>query len=119
MLVYFVKWTADAELCKGKGRIKHSEWIFAFTVLCRSSRDASSCLEYLFKLNYQGKFSLCDGEITIRRQKIDSRGFDVQYLLMDGMKKPLYLSDVSRAIDTYHSSLTQLSVYQRDLIAQL
>lgn len=119
MLVYFVEWRADSDLCKGKGRITQSEWSFCFSVLCRTSHDASSCLEYLFAANYNGKFALCDGSISIRRKKIDSRNFDVQYLLMDGMNKPLYLSDCKRAIDTYHSSLTQHSVYKRDLIAQL
>lgn len=118
MLVYSVRWVVEPALTKGKGRITNKDWFFGFTVLCRNSKDASACLEYLFELNYKGKFSLCDGVVTLTRQKIDSRNFDVQYLLMDGMKKPLYLSDCKASIDSYHSSLTQRSVYDRNLLDQ-
>lgn len=115
MLVYSVRWTADDDLCKGKGRITRKDDLFCFTVLCRNSRDAAACLEYLFDIAYKGKFSLSDGQITIRRQKLDSRGFDVHFMLMDGMKKPLYLSDCKRAIDTYNSDIYSRSVYNRDI----
>lgn len=116
MIVYSVTWKADPELTKGKGRITHSEYIFGFNVLCRNSKDASACLEYLFEVKYSGKFSLCDGVVTMRRMKIDSRGFDIQYLLMDGMKKPLYLRDCSEAIDCYNTSMYQKSIYRNRVI---
>lgn len=116
MLVYTVTWKADRELTQGKGRVTRNDFLFCFNVLCRNSKDATSCLEYLFPLKYPGKFSLCDGEVTIRRHKIDSRGFEIQYLLMDGMKKPLYLSNVRDSIDLYNNSLYQSSVYNQKLI---
>ena len=116
MIVYSVTWLADSELTKGKGRITHKDFLFSFNVLCRNSKDASACLEYLFELKYSGKFSLCDGVVTLKRQKIDSRGFDIQYLLMDGMKKPLYLRDAAEAIDGYHNALYQKSVYRNKLL---
>lgn len=116
MLIYSVTWKADDELIKGKGRIKSSEYLFSFTVLCRNSKDATSCLEYLFELNYNGKFSLCDGVVTLKRCKLDSRNFTFQYLLMDGMKKPLFMRDVSQALDCYHTSLYQKSVYSKQLL---
>lgn len=116
MIVYSVTWIADSELTKGKGRIKNNEFIFSFTVLCRNSKDATACLEYLFDVNYNGKFSLCDGVVTIRRYKIDSRNFTFQYLLMDGMKKPLYMSDVRGAIDCYNTSMYQKSVYNKNVV---
>ena len=118
MLIYSVDWIADPELTKGKGRIKDEDYRFFFTVLCRNSKDATSCLEYLFDLNYRGKFSLCDGVVTIKRRKIDSRCFEVQYLQMDGMKKPLYLRDCAEAIDSYHSSIYQTSIYNTKLISR-
>ena len=77
MLVYFVQWRADDELTKGKGRITQNEWQYCFSVLCRNSKDATFCMEYLFQHDFKTKFSISDGEITLRRQKIDSRNFDV------------------------------------------
>lgn len=101
MLVYAVSWKADETLTKGKGRITHKDYDFYFTVLCRNMKDASFCLEYLFPKEYQGKFSLCDGEVKIYRYKIDSRGFDVMWLYMDGIKKPLKLSDLKQSLFDY------------------
>lgn len=116
MLVYSVTWEADSELTKGKGRIKHGEYNFHFNVLCRNSKDATACLEYLFPIKYSGKFALCDGEVTLRRHKLDSRGFEIQYLLMDGMHKPLCLINAREFIDLYNNTLYQSSVYNQKLI---
>lgn len=116
MLVYSVHWVADSELTKGKGRITLKDHDFYFTVLCRCSRDATACLEFLFPLKYQGKFSLCDGVVTIKRYKLDNRNFEIQYMLMDGMKKPLYLRNCKDAIDGYHTTLYQRDVYNKKLL---
>lgn len=117
MIVYTVMWKIDEELIKGKGRVPHGEYSFCFNVLCRSSKDAVACLEYLFPIKFSGsKFSLCDGVVSFKRMKVDSRGFEIQYLLMDGMKKPLYLRDCSEAIDCYNSNMYHRSIYRNKVV---
>ena len=105
MLVYLVQWKADSELTKGKGRITSKDFMYVFTVLCRNSHDATACLEYLFNKEYYGKFSLSDGEITLRRMKLDSRSFEIQYLFMDGIKKPISFRNLDRSLSDYNASL--------------
>lgn len=119
MLVYTVRWLASPELTKGQGMTTRKDYMLLFTVLCRNISDASVCLEYLFKHKYQGKFSLCDGECTFARSKIDSRSFDVQYLLMDGMTKPLYLHNCKDSISEYNTSTLQRSVYSSRCVSKL
>lgn len=115
MLVYSVSWTAHEDLTNGKGRVKKNEFMFHFTVLCRNITDASLCLDYLFPRQYKGKFDLCDGEVSFKRYKIDSRNFTVQYLLMDGMTRPLYLHDCKSALSSYFTGINQLDVYDKRL----
>lgn len=119
MVVYYVSWKASDELTKGKGRATKQDYMMCFTVLCRNISDASSCLEYLFDKNYRGKFSLGDGEVSFKRKVLDSRSFEIHYLMMDGMSKPLYLSDCKSSIDSYHSSPLQRSVYSSSAIKSL
>lgn len=103
MLVYSVSWKAnDKELTKGKGRVKRSEFDYFFTVLCRNINDASKALEWLFPRHYEGKFSLEDGTITIKRYNLDQRGFTINYLMMDGIHHPLCLADVDKGIASFY-----------------
>lgn len=96
MVLYFVQWTNDLKLSRGKGRAT-KDYSFCFTVLCRNSSDAMRCLEYYFRhvfceVNLHG-FTLDDGLIHLQRMTIDSRNFTAHYLLLDGMREPIYLTD--------------------------
>ena len=96
MVLYFVKWTNESKLSKGKGRAT-KDYMFGFTVLCRNSSDAMRCLDFYFHREFSRvnthDFSLDDGVIQLQRMTIDSRNFTAQYLLLDGMHEPFYLSD--------------------------
>lgn len=89
-------WTRDSELSKGKGKIKNKEMLIAFSVICRNSQDAIRCLDYHFRFVYKNSNDLHvdDGIITLSRSKVDSRNFTANYLLMDGLREPLSLSDL-------------------------
>lgn len=104
MVLYSVRWIADSSLTKGKGRVKDKESYITFTVLCRTSQDAVTCLEWVYKDMFPGsKFSIQDGVISLTRSIIDSRGFHPTYLLCDGLKKPLKMSNVKDSLlDYYH-----------------
>lgn len=95
MLLYRVQWTHDNKLTKGKGRVTIDACSFVFTVLCRNSKDAYRCFEYYFYSVYDNKHALSidDGEIRMSRQIIDSRCFHPHYLLLDGIREPIYLPD--------------------------
>lgn len=101
MVVYLVHWFYDSGLTKGKGRLCDKEKSFGFTVLCRDSKDAISCLEWYFDNVFHNpkKLSLDVGTVTLKRTIIDSRGFNPNYMLMDGMKQPLDLSNVKHSIN--------------------
>lgn len=96
MLIYTVQWSHSSALSKGKGRTKDSENLFAFSVLCRNRKDAISCLDYHFNNVFKHRDNVCidDGEISLRRSIVDSRGFTANYLMMDGIREPLVLSDL-------------------------
>lgn len=100
MVLYSVTWSPVKELTKGKGRIPSSENLIFLHVLCRDSKDALQALEYHFRFHYNNRreLTLDDGQFTLSRSKIDSRGFVAHYLLMDGMKQPLNLCDVKSNI---------------------
>lgn len=107
MVLYRVEWSHSNILSKGKGRVTSKETCFFFTVLCRNSYDAHRCLRFYFdsefrKDNKHG-LTLDDGEIKMSRVTIDSRGFHPHYLMLDGMKEPLYLTDVSSNILRVHN----------------
>lgn len=102
MIVYAVHWKVDKELSKGRGRSKLHEGDFFFTVLCRSIADASLAFQYLFERNYTGKYDFFDGSLTIKRYNLDQRGFTINYLMMDGIKHPLCLSDVKKGIAEFY-----------------
>lgn len=104
MLVYLVEWWHDSTLAKGKGRASDKDIHTCFTVLCRTQRDALACLQYHFYKSFSGstKFDIDDGCVQIQRFTIDSRGFNVHYLLMDGMKEPLTMSDLKDNCNRLH-----------------
>ena len=89
-------WNVSPELSKGKGRVSSKDYIIGFNVLCRNSHDAIKCLNYHFRFVYKNPNGLTieDGIITLSRIKVDSRNFTANYLLMDGIKEPLSLSDL-------------------------
>lgn len=96
MLVYHVLWSPDSECIKGRSSKVTS---IGFTVLCRNSQDALNCLECLFDKKYvNAGFSLSDGVSTLRRSKLDSRCFYIDYLFMDGIKQPICLHDVKSSL---------------------
>lgn len=98
MVIYCVQWFRDKKLCKGKGRAT-SDMTFTFTVICRNISDATRCLDYYFRFVFsevnKHNFNIDDGVVTMTRLTIDSRKFEAQYLLLDGMREPLYLPDPS------------------------
>lgn len=98
MVVYSVTWKRDEELSKGtfKGRPKNGTSSFSFSVLCRTSKDAVACLEVLFPhhFGFNSGIKIEDGSVTLKRQKLDSRGFEFQWMMMDKMKFPILMSDV-------------------------
>lgn len=96
MLLYSVVWWYDSDLAKGKGRIKNHEHLVQFSVICRNSADAVLALHYHFYKVYRPSkgITIEDGQIELKRMKIDSRGFNANYLYMDGIREPLHLSDL-------------------------
>lgn len=97
MVLYSVYWCPDTELKRGKGRIKKSDdYHIRFSVLCRTSSDALRCLAWHFRHHYVNSIDLTldDGVIQLKRQIVDSRSFSAKYLMMDGIKEPIILSDV-------------------------
>lgn len=99
MLVYKVTWLHDSNLSRGKGRAKNSDSYFVFTVLCRNSKDAMSCLDYHFNhmFPHSDNVFLDDGVVTLTRSILDSRCFHVHYLMMDGIRQPLHLDDLKNS----------------------
>lgn len=102
MVVYYVRWERDKSLSKvsTKGRPKTNDSFFAFTVMCRNSKDAISCLEYLFYRDFQLNTGITieDGVVSLKRLVLDSRGFTCQWLFMDGIRLPISLSDLNKSV---------------------
>ena len=96
MVKYYVRWSICDDLAKGRGKRSSKEILLGFTVLCRTSKDALKCLDYHFRKFYpaNSSFGIDDGEISLKRCTIDSRNFTADYLLMDGIREPLELSDL-------------------------
>ena len=93
MIVYSVLWSP--EQVPGRTKCEH----LIFSVLCRKSSDALTCLECIFDSKYLNSgVHLSDGVTTMRRVKLDSRNFNVDYLMMDGIKNPICLHDVKRSL---------------------
>ena len=97
MVIYSVQWFYDSKLGKGKGKIPNKETYICFSVICRSSKDAVRCLDWHFNNEFfnEHKLSVDDGEIRLSRLTVDSRNFNARYLLMDTMREPICLSDLS------------------------
>ena len=106
MLVYFVSWTAEPELCKGKGRLNKNEYHFSFTVLCRNSSDAVKMLNWYFLNIFKNahNLELSDGVFTMKRSVVDSRNFNIQWLFMDDIRYPLSFSDLKQSLVRYTNS---------------
>lgn len=100
MLVYQVSWSVDENNSKGKGRVPKSGSYFSFTVLCRNSKDAMSCLDWYFshEFNNPQGLDVSDGLVKLSRVTLDSRGFNVRYLLMDGIKRPVKMDDLKTSL---------------------
>lgn len=97
MLVYNVIWFHDKDLTTGKGKCK--ECVVTINVLCRHAGDALRCFNWYFdKKHVKSEFTINDGEIKLKRVKIDSRGFNADYMMMDGIKEPLALDDLKSNI---------------------
>lgn len=121
MVIYQVTWKRDDTLAKGttKGRPRSGFDSFCFSVLCRSSKDATACLEYLFPhhFGFHCGFSVEDGCVTLKRSKVDSRGFEFQWVMLDKMKKPLLVSDLyNDRIDVPNFRYPSVPVSERPLI---
>lgn len=103
MLVYLVSWVYSHDLAKGKGKITKNEISVMFSVLCRNSKDALKCLEWVFTHDFKNQHNLTldDGEITLKRSIVDSRNIMASYLLMDGMTIPLELYDLKGSLTRY------------------
>lgn len=102
MVLYKVEWIHSNILSKGKGRVTSKETYLVFTVLCRNSSDAHRCLIFyfdkIFRKDNKHNLTIDDGEIKLSRMTIDSRGFIAHYLMMDCMREPIYLTDMSSNI---------------------
>lgn len=107
MLLYYVSWFLSRDLCKGKGRAKNSEEYIQLCVLCRSSRNALSCLHYYYDnvFPHRSKFDFGDGEVTLKRMIIDSRGFHPHYLMTDELRQPIDLVDIRSNFSRWHNML--------------
>lgn len=108
MLVYLVSWVYSHDLAKGKGKITKNEISVMFSVLCRNSKDALKCLEWVFAHDFKNQHNLTldDGEITLKRSIVDSRNIMASYLLMDGMTIPLELYDLKGSLTRYSRYIT-------------
>lgn len=100
MLIYCVTFRVPQEVVSGRGRVKKVDNRHTgFLVLCRNKIDAIRCLSWHFYNVYKKKidnnWELDDVEVTLVRSKVDSRNFYFNYLLMDKMKAPLLMDDVS------------------------
>lgn len=97
MVIYSVEWSCTPEQTKGMGRIPKEESSFAFSVICRNSKDAYRCLDYHFNFVHRNilkrSITLDDGVIKMTRRKVDSRNFNALYLMLEGMREPVYLPD--------------------------
>lgn len=106
MVLYSVEWLHDNKLAKGKGRSNVKDYRCVCTVICRDSSDAMRCFIFHFinefcSLNKHG-FSIDDGEIKMKRMIVDSRNFNSMYLMLDGMKEPIYLCNPKRNVLRAH-----------------
>ena len=104
MLVYLVSWSHDSSLSKGKGRVPKDSSVFGFTVLCRNSSDAMQCLDWYFLHVFKNPLNLdlTDGVVKLTRSSVDSRNFTINYMMMDGIRRPVCLNNLKE-------SLTQLT----------
>lgn len=103
MQVYNVHWSYDTKLGK-LGRIKDSLKFFDIVILCRSRSQALLAFEILFhRFHLNDGIYVEDGTISIKRCSVDSRNIYANYLMLDGMNEPLYLTDLSRRHNNYYN----------------
>lgn len=97
MLVYLVTWTPSEKLVKGK-----KFEVIGYRVLCRCSNDALTCFESIFHTSHRHKgLDILDGDISIHRVKLDSRNFEVDFLFMDGISRPIDMRDLKKSLINY------------------
>lgn len=96
MVIYNVTWIYRIDLAKGKGRVTNQEHLICLQVICRNAKDALCCLDYHFFHSFNNKHDLTvdDGEVILKRSKIDSRNFNANYMMMDGISEPILLHDL-------------------------
>lgn len=95
MQIYNVHWAYDSSLGKGTGKLSSDKKFFDIVVLVRSRADALRAFEILFnKVHSNDGICPDDGFLTFNRCLVDSRNIFCNYLMLDGMKEPLYLTDI-------------------------
>ena len=98
MVIYYVRWDIDPDLVRYPNRVKQP--FFAFSVMCRNIKDAAACAQWYFYNEYSNSlnqdFTYLDGSITFKRVKVDSRGFNPNYLYADDIKEPIYLANLKK-----------------------
>lgn len=86
---------------KSRAKSDHLD-TFGFSVLCRSKSDALRAWQFHFAKALQNTrskrtdYDINDYSVTLKRCKIDSRGFTPNYFIADGMREPLLLGDLVR-----------------------
>lgn len=101
MLVYYCRWERNDSPVPGqKGRRPVKGSYHSCTVLCRGVSDAMKCFTHYFynKCEFETGVDICDGTLTFSLVKLDSRGFNVQFIQMDGISEPLELTDLKRSL---------------------
>lgn len=105
MILYSIHWERDPDfprkdLTKDQKDSNH----FIISCLCRSISDAVRCAEWYFgkRYGYSGQLRITDGILRCTRCKIDSRNFNVQYLLLDGMREPFDCVDAKSNFSRIH-----------------
>ena len=95
--------SSDSFTHSSKSRAKSDSLeTFGFTVLCRSKSDALRAWQYHFQKALSrsrarhSDYDINDYSVTLKRCKIDSRGFNPNYFIADGMREPMLLGDVVR-----------------------
>lgn len=107
MLVYHVYWSRQDELAKTskRGPRKTVGAFYSASILCRNLKEAMSAFEWCFNhyFDVDEGLTIIDGKLEFKRQVIDSRGFNVQFLYFDSMKHPLYLTDIEHSLLCYNN----------------
>lgn len=100
MQLYHVRWSYEVKL--GSGRLKDSLKHFDIVILVNNRSQALRAFEILFHREHlTDGVNADDGELILKRMIVDSRNIFANYLMVDGMDEPLYLTNI-RA-NNYHN----------------